>query len=125
MEPTEAGARLYRNAQRLLTVEEQLLEDVEEASALSGRFELGASTGPGGSVVPVVLCELQQAHPDVSVALTVSDTQRIVELVAGTLTEARVKGLEPAREIFLARASGRTLTRVAQAFIDLAREKLA
>src|SRR5437016_4046991 len=54
VEPTEAGARLYRNAQRLLTVEEQLLEDVEEASALSGRFELGASTGPGGSVVPVV-----------------------------------------------------------------------
>src|SRR5438552_3659229 len=241
VEPTEAGARLYRNAQRLLTVEEQLLEDVEEASALSGRFELGASTGPGGSVVPVVLCELQQAHPDVSVALTVSDTQRIVELVAdreielgvvgfarrhrsiafeplfrdevvlacppkhrfagrtisldelrgetlilmqdgagvreaiedelrvagvrlrdfdvrlelglqesvrtaveagfgvtfisrsaieaalatGTLAEARVDGLEPARDIFLARASGRTVTRVAQAFIDLARERLS
>jgi len=30
------------------------------------------------------LCELQQGHPDVSVALTVSDTQRIVELVART-----------------------------------------
>src|ERR671911_589730 len=46
------------------------------------RFELGASTGPGGSVVPVLLCELQQTHPDLAVALTVADTQRIVELVA-------------------------------------------
>ena len=46
-------------------------------------------------------------------------------LAAGTLAEARVKGLEPSREIFLARAAGRTLTRVAQAFLDLARERLA
>ena len=241
VEPTEAGTRLYRNAQRLLAVEEQLLDELTGDAGLSGRLELGASTGPGGSVVPLVLCELQATHPDVSVALTVSDTQRIVELVADrdvelgvvgfarrhrsvtfeplfrdevvlacppkhrfagrtitleelrketlilmqdgagvreaiedemraagvrlrdfdvrlelglqesvrtaveagfgvtfisrsaieaplaarTLTEARVKGMEPAREIFLARASGRTLTRVAQAFIDLARERLA
>src|SRR2546427_29968 len=147
VEPTEAGTRLYRNAQRLLAVEEQLLDELTGDAGLSGRLELGASTGPGGSVVPLVLCELQATHPDVSVALTVSATQRIVELVATrdvelgvtfisrsaieaplaarTLTEARVKGMEPAREIFLARASGRTLTRVAQAFIDLARERLA
>jgi len=240
VEPTEAGARLYRNAQRMLAVEEQLLDELTGEVGLSGRLELGASTGPGGSVVPLVLCELQQAHPEVSVALTVSDTQRIIELVADrdvelgvvgfarrhrsvtfeplfrdevvlacppghrfagrtitldelreetlilmqdgagvreaiedelrkagarlrefnvhlelglqesvrtaveagygvtfisraaieaalaarTLTEARVQGLEPAREILLARASGRTLTRVAQAFIDLARERL-
>ena len=45
-------------------------------------------------------------------------------LAAGTLTEARIAGLEPSREIFLARAAGRTLTRVAQAFLDLAHERL-
>jgi DNA-binding transcriptional LysR family regulator len=45
-------------------------------------------------------------------------------LAAGTLTEARIEGLEPSREIFLARAAGRTLTRVAQAFLDLAHERL-
>ena len=208
---------------------------------LAGRFELGASTGPGGSVVPLVLGEFQRTYPEISVALTVSDTGRIVELVAdralelgvvgfahrhrsvvfeplfrdevvlacppghafagrtvsleelrsetlilmqegagvreaiedefrstgvrikdfdvrlelglqeavrtaveagfgvtfisrsaieaalaaGTLTEARVEGLEPSRIIFLVRASGRTLTRIARAFIDLARERLA
>jgi len=92
VEPTEAGTRLYRNAQRLLAVEEQLLDELSEDVGLTGRLELGASTGPGGSVVPLVLCELQQGHPDVSVALTVSDTQRIVELVADRDVELGVVG---------------------------------
>src|SRR6266498_5471077 len=240
VEPTEAGVRLYRNAQRVLAAEEQLLDELTEGERIAGRFELGASTGPGGSVVPVLLGELYRRHPDLSVALTVADTHRIVELVAdralelgvvgfarrhrsvvfeplfrdvvvlacppghrfagrtisldalreetlilmqegagvreaiedamrtagvrprdfdarlelglqesvrtaveaghgvtfisrtaieaalaaGTLTEARVKGLDPSRVIFLARAAGRTLTRAAQAFLDLARERL-
>src|SRR5215212_4713541 len=49
VEPTEAGRRLYRNAQRVLTLEEQLLEDVtgDDEGALTGTLELGASTGPG------------------------------------------------------------------------------
>ena len=240
VEPTEAGQRLYRNAQRMLAAEEQLLDELAEGERIVGRFELGASTGPGGSVVPILLGELARTYPDVSIALTVADTHRIIELVAdralelgvvgfarrhrsvvfeplfhdqvvlacppghrfagktvsldelreetlilmqegagvreaiedelravgvrardfgtrlelglqesvrtaveagfgvtfisrsaieaalaaGTLTEARIEGLEPSREIFLARAAGRTLTRVAQAFLDLAHERL-
>jgi LysR family transcriptional regulator, transcriptional activator of the cysJI operon len=241
VEPTEAGQRLYRNAQRVLAAEELLLDELTEGERIAGRFELGASTGPGGSVVPILLGELAATYPDLSVALTVADTHRIIELVAdravelgvvgfarrhrsvvfeplfrdqvvlacppghrfagktislddlreetlilmqegagvreaiedelravgvrprdfdarlelglqesvrtaveagvgvtfisrsaieaalaaGTLTEAHVKGLEPSRDIFLARAAGRTLTRAAQAFLDLARERLA
>jgi DNA-binding transcriptional LysR family regulator len=240
VEPTEAGQRLYRNAQRVLAAEEQLLDELAEGERIVGRFELGASTGPGGSVVPILLGELARTYPDVSIALTVADTHRIIELVAdralelgvvgfarrhrsvvfeplfhdqvvlacppghrfagktvaldelreetlilmqegagvreaiedelraagvrardfdarlelglqesvrtaveagfgvtfisrsaieaalaaGTLSEARVEGLEPSREIFLARAAGRTLTRAAQAFLDLAHERL-
>src|SRR5215475_11115847 len=204
VEPTEAGLRLYRGAQRLLALEQQLLADLgEEAEGeLKGRLEIGASTGPGGSVLPVVLGEFQQLHPLVTVALTVSDTQRVVEqvgrrelelgivgvagrhrgvafepfyrdevvltvpaghkragksmtlelglqesaraavlggfgatfisriaiegdLAAGTLAIARVEGLEPARDVQLARASGRAETRVAQEFVAFARERLA
>ena len=241
VEPTEAGQRLYRNAQRVLAAEEVLLDELTEDERVAGRFELGASTGPGGSVVPILLGELARTYPDLSVALTVADTHRIIELVAdravelgvvgfarrhrsvvfeplfrdqvvlacppghrfagktitldelreetlilmqegagvreaiedelraagvrprdfgarlelglqesvrtaveagvgvtfisrsaieaalvaGTLTEAHVEGLEPSREIFLARAAGRTLTRAAEAFLDLARERLA
>jgi DNA-binding transcriptional LysR family regulator len=94
VEPTDAGRRLYRSATRLLAQEEQLLAELgEEAEGeLTGRLEIGASTGPGGTVIPVVLCEFQQRHPAVHVALTVSDTQRIVEQVARRELELGVVG---------------------------------
>src|SRR5207249_10891249 len=80
VEPTEAGLRLYASAQRLLQLEEQLLEelDSDEEGSVGGTLELGASTGPGGSVVPVILCEFQERYPDVRVRLSVSDTQTVV-----------------------------------------------
>jgi DNA-binding transcriptional LysR family regulator len=242
VEPTEAGLALYRGAQRLLSLEEQLLEQVasESDGTLRGRLELGASSGPGETVLPLLLADFQRANPDVRVALVVSDTQTVVERVArrelelgvvgaarhhrsvtfepffrdevvlavppshafagrtisldelraeplilmqegagvrqviedelrgagvklrdldvalelglqesvrsavraghgitfisrsgieadlasGAIAEARVEGLEPVREISLVRASGRVSTRVAQAFVDFAREQL-
>jgi DNA-binding transcriptional LysR family regulator len=243
VEPTEAGLALYRGAQRLLALEEQLLEQVasESAGTLRGRLELGASSGPGETVLPLLLAEFQRANPEVRVALVVSDTQTVVDrvarrelelgvvgaarrhravvfepffrdevvlavppthafagrtaaldelraeplilmqegagvrqviedelrgvglklrdldvalelglqesvrsavraghgitfisrsaieadLAAGAIAEARVEGLEPVREISLVRASGRVSTRVAQGFVDFARERLA
>jgi len=235
--------RLYRGAQRLLALEEQILQELgdDAEGELTGRLEIGASTGPGGSVLPVVLAEFQRLNPQVRVALSVSDSHTIVEqvarrelelgvvgvggrhrgitfepfyrdevvlavpadheragktmslaelkkeplvlmqegagvrqmiddelrelgvrlrdlnvqlelglqesaraavlggfgatfisriaiegdLAAGTLALVRVEGLEPAREIQLARATGRAETRVAQAFVAYARERLA
>ena len=46
------------------------------------------------------------------------------ELAAGTLAEARVDGLDATREIALARAAGRTPSRVAEAFLAFAGERL-
>ncbi len=242
VEPTEAGLRLYSSAQKLLALEEQLFEEIagEDGGALSGTLELGASTGPGGTAVPLLLCEFAEQHPEVRVRLSVSDTQSVVDrvadrelelgvvgaarrhrgvvfepffrdevvlacpaghrfagrtitlddlraerlivmqegagvrqviedelrsvgtrlrdldiraelglqesvrsavaaghgltfisrtaldfdLAAGTIATARVRGLDPVREIFLVRASGRTSTRAAQAFVDFARTRL-
>ncbi len=94
VEPTEAGQRLYRSAQRLLAMEEQLLAELgdEAEGELTGRLEIGASTGPGGTALPIVLCEFQARHPDVHVALSVSDTQRVVEQVARRELELGVVG---------------------------------
>src|SRR5919199_4113453 len=66
VEPTEAGLRLYRGAQRLLALEEQVVAEVTEDAerALSGTFKIGASTGPGGTVVPRLLCEFERRHAD-------------------------------------------------------------
>src|SRR3982751_3556611 len=71
--PTEAGLRLYRSAQRLLALEEQLVADVavEGEAELAGTLEIGASTGPGGIVLAQLLCEFQAANPSLHVALWV------------------------------------------------------
>jgi LysR family transcriptional regulator, transcriptional activator of the cysJI operon len=46
------------------------------------------------------------------------------DLAAGTLETAKVKGLDPAREISLVRSAGRSPTRAAEAFLEFARERL-
>ena len=243
VEPTEAGLALYRGAQRMLALEGQLIEELDagEDGELGGTLEVGASTGPGSTVVPVLLCEFQRENPGVAVSLSISDTQSVVDrvadrelelgvvgaarrhrgvvfepffrdevvlacppghrfagrsvsleelreeplivmqegagvrqviedelrragtrlrdleprlelglqesvksavaaghgvtfisrtaieadLAAGTLETARVKGLEPSREISLVRSAGRAETRVAQAFVAFARSRLA
>jgi DNA-binding transcriptional LysR family regulator len=94
VEPTEAGLRLYRGAQRLLTLEGQLLDELagEGEGELVGELQLGASTGPAAIVVPLLLCEFQRAHPGVKISLTVSDTQSVVERVAARDLELGIVG---------------------------------
>jgi DNA-binding transcriptional LysR family regulator len=97
VEPTEAGNRLYRSAQRLLALERQLLEEVagDAEGPLRGQLAMGASTGPGGTVVPVLLCEFAEANPEVTVDLAISDTQTIVDRVARRELELGIVGATP------------------------------
>lgn len=94
VEPTEAGLRLYRGAQKLLSLEEQLLDELagEGEGELTGELRLGASTGPAAIVVPLLLCEFQREHPGVRIALVVSDTQSVVERVAARELELGIVG---------------------------------
>jgi DNA-binding transcriptional LysR family regulator len=136
VEPTEAGLRLYASAQRMLALEEQLLQDVApDEETLSGTLELGASTGPGGSVLPVLLCEFAEANLDVHVRLSVSDTQTVVDQVAGRELEFGVVGaarrhrgvvFEPffRDEVVLACPSGHRFAGKTVSLDDLRRERL-
>src|SRR5919109_5145500 len=83
VEPTEAGLRLYRSAQRMLALEQQLYDEVaDDDGRLTGTLEIGASTGPGAHLVPLLLCEFQRAHPALRIALSISDTQAVIDRVA-------------------------------------------
>src|SRR5581483_548542 len=97
VEPTEAGARLYRSAQRLLALEEEILQELAEGQtgALTGTLEIGASTGPGGVLLPRLLCEFAQEHPGLHVALTVADTQTIVDRVGERSLQLGIVGAAP------------------------------
>ena len=94
VEPTEAGLRLYRGAQRLLSLEEQLLDELagEAEGDLVGELQIGASTGPAAIVVPLLLCEFQRRHSALKVSLTVSDTHSVVERVAARELELGIVG---------------------------------
>ncbi len=94
VEPTEAGWKLYRGAQRLLALEDQLVADVAATTEgeIAGDLVLGASTGPAAIAVPLLLGEFQREHPEVRVYLTVSDTHTIVERVAARELELGIVG---------------------------------
>jgi LysR family transcriptional regulator, transcriptional activator of the cysJI operon len=92
--PTDAGTRLYRGAQRLLALEEQLLAELTgpDEGPLAGTLELGASTGPAAIVVPMLLCDFHAENPDLDVRLSVHDTQTVVSLVAERELELGIVG---------------------------------
>jgi DNA-binding transcriptional LysR family regulator len=93
VEPTEAGWRLYRGAQRVLAAEEQLLAEVAAGDGeLRGRLAIGASTGPGGRLVPLLLAEFAVVHPGVGLALSISDTQTVIERVGDRELELGIVG---------------------------------
>ena len=94
VEPTEAGWRLYRGAQRMLALEDQLVSELAATAdgEIAGDLVLGASTGPAAIVVPVLLGEFQREHPDVRVFLTVSDTNTVIERVGDRELELGIVG---------------------------------
>jgi DNA-binding transcriptional LysR family regulator len=93
VEPTEAGRRLYRSAQRMLALEDQLLAEVAaDGGKLTGTLAIGASTGPGAHLVPLLLCEFQREHDDLHVALSIWDTQTVIDRVAERELELGVVG---------------------------------
>ena len=97
VEPTESGLKLYRSAQRLLALEEEIVSELaEEATGeLDGTFEIGASTGPGGVVLSQILCQFAELHPALHIALSVFDTQTVVERVADRSLQLGVVGAAP------------------------------
>jgi DNA-binding transcriptional LysR family regulator len=94
VEPTEAGLRVYSNAQRLLELEQQLIEEVADGddAELGGTLAIGASTGPGAHLVPLLLCEFQRRHPHVRIALSIFDTYAVIDKVAERELELGVVG---------------------------------
>lgn len=97
VEPTESGLKLYRSAQRLLALEEEIVNELadEATGALDGTFEIGASTGPGGVVLSQLLCQFAELHPALHIALSVFDTQTVVERVADRSLQLGVVGAAP------------------------------
>jgi DNA-binding transcriptional LysR family regulator len=77
--PTEQGKIVYEFAQQIIRLYERSQQEVRSlSSVVIGRLDIGASTGPGENVVPLLLGRFKNQYPEVSIALRVADSQDII-----------------------------------------------
>lgn len=85
--PTKAGELLYGHARRLI----RMREETEAAMAafsgqIKGRLEIGASTIPGGYILPQMVGAFCRKFPDVRISMFNGDTATIIrEILSGNL----------------------------------------
>src|SRR5918995_1159719 len=113
VEPTEAGRRLYRSAQRMLALEDELRRSGERLRDFDVPLELGLQE----SVRSAVLAGYGVTF--------ISRSAVEADLGADRLGEARVRGLNLVRDVSLVRAARKSPTRVAEAFVAFGKERLA
>ena len=101
VEPTQAGVAVLGRAQRMLALELELTDAVRaQADTLTGRLEVGASTGPGARLVPRLLVAFRRAYPAVEVAMRIDATQTVVDRVVARELEIGIVGAErPGRNL--------------------------
>ncbi len=99
--PTKAGQLLYGYASKMIAMKEEAEKALAEFQGkIRGHLTIGASTIPGGYILPPLLGGFKQAYPDVIVTLIQRDTAGIVEDTVEGRVELGVVGAK-AREVQL------------------------
>jgi len=85
--PTEAGDVLYRAGQKFLALRDQTRQEIEGVLGnVTGSLRIGASSIPGGYVLPSVIKMFKQEHPSAFIRLEIGNSARVTESVlAGDL----------------------------------------
>jgi DNA-binding transcriptional LysR family regulator len=93
--PTKAGDLLYRYAKRILALRQEAQQALDELrGGLKGELILGASSVPGGYLLPPFIGRFSVQYPDISVVLMVSDSKAIIEAVTTGAYEVGVVGAQ-------------------------------
>lgn len=80
--PTESGRAVYDTACQIVHLYEGSRQRVRELhDELDGKLLIGASTGPGEYLLPVLLGQFQARHPEIDASLRVSDSAEIIDHV--------------------------------------------
>ncbi|MBI4493933.1 MAG: LysR family transcriptional regulator [Chloroflexi bacterium] len=96
VQPTEAGALVYRHGVDILVQVDALRGELAALRGLSGgQVVLGAGPAPGNYVLPQVVARFRRRHPGLRVELRVDTAPRIFEQVLrGTVDFAVVVGVQ-------------------------------
>lgn len=91
--PTKAGRLLYRYAKRMISLRDEVESAMSEFKGkVKGSLDLGGSTIPGAFVLPAIVGAFTTRFPEVSVSLSIADTQQIIEAILSGNLELGVVG---------------------------------
>jgi len=91
--PTRAGKLLFAHARLLIDMKKTACLAMENFIGVKqGEIHIGGSTIPGEYILPKYIEQFNKKFPDISVILTIADTGKIEEDVAGGYLEMGVVG---------------------------------
>lgn len=91
--PTKAGHLLYRYAKRMIALREETESAMAEFKGqVKGSLNLGGSTIPGAFVLPAIIGAFTARFPEVSISLSIADTQQIIDSILSGDLELGVVG---------------------------------
>jgi len=101
-EPTPVGSLLYKYAVRILRLQQEAFESVENyGGKLVGRIMIGSGTIPGTYILPRIIGQFRRKYPSIHATLQIAGSQSMAaEVLSGKLDMAVVgarwkeKGLE-------------------------------
>lgn len=97
LKPTEAGEALYHLAKDIIKAVEKTNRTMEELTeSRKGTLILGASSIPGHYILPGIMKNYKEQHPEVAISLEVSDTDKIGARVAEREIDVGIVGGMPA-----------------------------
>lgn len=95
VEPTKAGLILFEYAQKILQSRDDARAAMEDyLGAISGHLEIGASTIPGGYMLPWLLGQFKLVYPETSVTIDILDSRKVIEGVLSGSIQVGVSGAE-------------------------------
>ncbi|MFQ5520732.1 MAG: selenium metabolism-associated LysR family transcriptional regulator, partial [Candidatus Methylomirabilia bacterium] len=91
--PTKAGELLLGYARRILQLHREARQALELFQGrLSGELVVGASTTPGEYILPAVIGRFKEKYPEISISLSIGDTQQVVDWVREAKVEVAMVG---------------------------------
>jgi DNA-binding transcriptional LysR family regulator len=94
--PTRAGLILYRYARKILELRYEARQALDHfLGSLQGELVIGGSTIPGEYVLPALITQFRARSPQVTVALRIGDSRRIIRAVGEGELELAVVGARP------------------------------
>lgn len=93
VEPTPVGRLLYKYGVKILRLQQEALQAVEQyGGKLIGRIMIGSGTIPGTYILPAMIGKFRERYPSIKTTLKISSSHSIVEEVLDGELEIGVVG---------------------------------